>query len=81
MLSSEEKQWTFKFLLFKQSFLLTAQSRPFTYSFKVRVTEMLVHDDNRDLADVSSERLLLEVLQPFQWHNGGAVRLCYVSSP
>ncbi|GFR69162.1 HHIP 1-like protein [Elysia marginata] len=49
------------------------KSRPFTYSFKVRVSEMLVREDNRDVVDTSSEKILLEVLQPFQWHNGGAL--------
>ncbi|KAK3781261.1 hypothetical protein RRG08_065992 [Elysia crispata] len=49
------------------------QSRSFTYTFKVRVSEMLVRDDNRDAVDVSTEKILLEVLQPFQWHNGGAL--------
>ncbi|RUS84453.1 hypothetical protein EGW08_007782 [Elysia chlorotica] len=49
------------------------QSRSFTYTFKVRVSEMLVREDNPDAVDVSTEKILLEVLQPFQWHNGGAM--------
>ncbi|GFO15899.1 hhip-like protein 1 isoform x1 [Plakobranchus ocellatus] len=49
------------------------QGRLFSFTFKVRVSEMLVREDNRDQADLTTEKIILEVFQPFQYHNGGAL--------
>ena len=40
---------------------------------KIRISEMTVNESDSNRANVSSERVLLEVLQPYANHNGGEV--------
>ncbi|XP_041351627.1 HHIP-like protein 1 isoform X2 [Gigantopelta aegis] len=40
---------------------------------KIRISEMTVNETDPNRANVSSERILLEVLQPFANHNGGEI--------
>lgn len=42
---------------------------------KIRISEFLVSHLNPNIADVESERVILEVVQPFWNHNGGEVSL------
>ena len=44
---------------------------------RTRISEFRISSSNRDLVDRDSERIVLEVDQPYANHNGGAVGVCF----
>jgi glucose/arabinose dehydrogenase len=48
-------------------------SQPQNYPFRSVISEFKVSETNADLADLKSERILLEVPQPFGNHKGGEI--------
>lgn len=52
-----------------------AHDYPINYPFRSVISELKVSTNDPDEADLSSERVLLEVLQPFSNHKGG--ELCF----
>jgi glucose/arabinose dehydrogenase len=52
-----------------------ANSYPIEYPFRSVISEMKVSADDPDKADTNTERVILEVLQPFTNHKGG--ELCF----